>query len=78
MQEAVAGCTSFLIHTQAGNLRALPQVTERIRCAFVENPPFGVKDGGFIRAGFNPELDDLRAISRNANVKPLAEMLNRT
>jgi len=66
VQEAVAGCTSSLIRIQAGNLWALPQVTERIRCAFVENPPFGVKDGGFIRAGFNPELDDLRAISRNA------------
>jgi DNA mismatch repair protein MutS len=66
VQEAVRACTSSLLHAQAENLHALPHVTERIRSAFVENPPFGVKDGGFIRTGYSRELDDLRAISRNA------------
>ncbi len=66
VQEAVSSCTSLLIRIRAGNLCALPHVTGRIRSAFVETPPFGVKDGGLIKTGYSQELDELRAVSRNA------------
>ena len=33
---------------------------ELISAAIVDDPPFSLKDGGFIRAGFDPELDEIR------------------
>ncbi len=33
--------------------------------ALVENPPLSVKEGGMINDGFNPQLDEVRNISRN-------------
>jgi DNA mismatch repair protein MutS len=66
VKEAVSSCASSLISGREAALHPFPRVTERIRSAFVEMPPFGVKEGGFIKAGYSPELDELRAISRNA------------
>ena len=34
--------------------------------AIVENAPVVTKDGGFIKDGFDPELDRLRGIRENA------------
>ncbi|GAA5500537.1 DNA mismatch repair protein MutS [Deinococcus xinjiangensis] len=41
-------------------LSALPDVVTRIRAALVEDPPLRLGDGGLIRDGFHPELDELR------------------
>ncbi|GEM83037.1 DNA mismatch repair protein MutS [Meiothermus hypogaeus NBRC 106114] len=35
-------------------------ITERIAAALVEDPPLKLTDGGLIREGFDPELDELR------------------
>ncbi len=42
------------------------EVTERVLAAISDEPPANIADGGTIRAGFNPELDELRDISRNS------------
>ena len=42
-----------------GELRAL------IGRAIVDEPPFSVREGGFIRAGYDPEVDRLRDIQAN-------------
>ena len=45
----------------------LPDTTElcrTIESALVDEPPATTKDGGVIRAGFHPELDELVALSR--------------
>jgi DNA mismatch repair protein MutS len=42
----------------------LPEVTGLIGRAIADDPPFILREGGLIRDGFDPELDDLRAISR--------------
>lgn len=34
-----------------------------IEAAIVENPPITIRDGGIIKDGFNPEIDELRNIS---------------
>jgi len=46
-------------------LRLLIEVQERIGVALVDDPPLGIRDGGIIRDGFSPELDELREIARN-------------
>ena len=37
-----------------------------IERAMVDDPPFALKDGGFIRAGFDAELDEIRAMKSHA------------
>lgn len=48
-----------------GGVRArvngLPEVVLQIRAALVEDPPMRAGDGGLIRGGFHPELDQLKA-----------------
>ena len=39
---------------------------DRIRAAIVDSPPFSVREGGFIRDGYDMELDELRSISRDS------------
>ncbi len=44
-----------------------PQIVELLSLAICDNPPVLTRDGGFIAAGYNNELDELRALSKNAN-----------
>jgi len=57
---------------QAARLRSiherldeLPDVTNLILEAIADEPPLNLADGGTIRAGFNPQLDELRDLSLN-------------
>lgn len=44
----------------------LDQVFDKVELAIVDEPPISLNDGGIIRTGFSPELDELRDISLNA------------
>ena len=46
-------------------LDELADVRERIEHTLVENPPLTLAEGGVIRAGVDPELDELRGLSRH-------------
>ena len=43
----------------------IPELRTRILQAISDSPPFNLADGGTIRPGFHPELDELRDLSRN-------------
>ena len=43
----------------------LPQLRDLLQQALVDEPPFSVREGGFIRAGYHPEVDRLRDIMAN-------------
>ena len=43
----------------------LPDLVELIARAVAEEPPLALKEGGLIRDGFDPALDELRAASRS-------------
>ncbi|MBV9744641.1 MAG: DNA mismatch repair protein MutS, partial [Acidobacteriia bacterium] len=47
-------------------LDPLPDVTNLILQAISDDPPLNLADGGTIRSGFNPELDELRDLSLNS------------
>lgn len=49
-----------------GDLADLPEVVGLIERAIVDDPPFSLKGGGFIRAGFDAELDEIRGIRAHA------------
>ncbi len=50
-------------------LQGLPDVgglAKRLTAAIVENPPATMKEGGYIREGYDRELDELRGIKENS------------
>ncbi len=53
-----------LFTTLAAKLHALPELVETLARAIVDEPPALVRDGNFIRDGFDPALDELHAASR--------------
>ena len=58
-----AGRTS-LFEELHGQLTEHPALAELIARAIVDEPPLALKEGGLIRDGFDPNLDELRAASR--------------
>ena len=63
---AIAGQLSGFADRQlselAGRLDLLQDVGELIRSAICDEPPFSVREGGFIRGGYDAEVDRLRDI----------------
>ena len=55
-----------LIHVLLDDLDELRDVHDRIAATLGDDPPALARDGGFIRDGVDGELDELRAISRDA------------
>ena len=49
----------------AGTIDPHANLYNLLKEALVENPPLSVKEGGMINDGFNPQLDEVRNISRN-------------
>ena len=45
-------------------LAELPTLVDLLTRAIVDEPPLALKDGGMIRDGFNPDLDELRQATR--------------
>jgi DNA mismatch repair protein MutS len=54
-----------LIAELRAEMTELPDVVEVIAKAIAEEPPLALKEGGLIRDGFDPALDELRAASRD-------------
>ncbi len=46
-------------------MQTLAHVANRIDSALLSDPPFSVREGGMLRDGVNPELDELRVITRD-------------
>ena len=59
-------CESELLAELRSGLSAVPEVVEMVEQALVDEPPATVRGGGFVRAGFDDELDALSAIRSNA------------
>ncbi len=55
-----------LISEIKSGLNPLDEVIQKIELAIVDYPPANINDGGIIREGYSPELDELREITRNA------------
>jgi len=54
-----------LVTSLIGELDDLADVRDALATALIEEPPALARDGGMIRDGIDPGLDDLRAISRS-------------
>jgi DNA mismatch repair protein MutS len=54
-----------LLRSLAAELDDVPEVRAAIEAAIVDEPPALAREGGFVRDGFDPELDEVRTISRS-------------
>jgi DNA mismatch repair protein MutS len=64
-----------------GALELCPEVRSSIEAALVEDPPLAIKEGGLIREGYHPDLDELREAARGGKswiAKFQAEQIRRT
>ena len=66
IREVLTGLPSSLLEVLAENTDELPDIRALIARSIHDDPPAKVVDGGVIRDGYSPELDELRSISRNA------------
>jgi DNA mismatch repair protein MutS len=55
-----------LLRRLRGGLAELTEVIELIGRAIVDDPPFAIKNGGYIRAGFDSELDEIVGMRMHA------------
>jgi DNA mismatch repair protein MutS len=59
-------CNSTILKSLQIKMADLPEVVSLIERAIVDEPPLSVKEGGFIRAGYDPELDEIRGLRAHA------------
>lgn len=63
--EYLAAFKSETLSYVKNNLDALSKLVEKIQAAVIDSPPAQISDGGIIRNGYSPELDELRDVSLN-------------
>ncbi len=66
-------CQAPLVRSLSGQLDDLPDLREWIDRAIGDEPPALAREGGFVRDGFDQDIDDLRHISRSGK-QVIAEM----
>jgi DNA mismatch repair protein MutS len=66
IKEMLADATSTLLEVLGENLDELADLRELIGKAIADDPPATLSDGGYIRAGYSAELDELRQIAASS------------
>ena len=67
LQSVLAPLDSPLINQLSEQVATHPDIIALLDSAIIDEPPVLIRDGGVIKTGFDPELDDLRALSANAD-----------
>ena len=65
LKAKLAGRKSELLNRLEARLDLVPELRTHLATALVDDPPYSPKDGGVIRDGYRPELDELRTLSRS-------------
>ena len=63
LRQLLSGFQAPFVSSLASELDDVVEVREAIEQTIVDEPPALARDGGYVRAGVDPELDDLRRIS---------------
>jgi len=67
LQSLLKRFDSPLLAQLALDISTHPDIVALLDAAIIDEPPLLIRDGGVIREGFDPELDELRALSANAD-----------
>lgn len=65
MAESLVPAAESLLEKLLAELHPLPEVIDAVARAIVDEPPLAIKEGGIIREGFDPTLDELRGATRD-------------
>ena len=63
IKSVLNNCTSQLIKDINADIYNYDEITKLLDTAIIENPPLTLKDGGYIKQGYNKELDEINNIS---------------
>ena len=77
IRELLEGSSSALLQSLREELDDLPEVRELLQRALVDEPPFSVREGKFIREGYSPEVDRLWNVI-NHGAELVADLETRT
>jgi DNA mismatch repair protein MutS len=67
IQQSLQQCHSPLLVSLARDIGEHPDIALLLDAAIKDNPPVVLRDGGVIAQGYNTELDELRALGKNAD-----------
>ncbi len=67
LQQLLTSCSSQTIQEAVAGLAAPQELRQLLTAALVDNPPHVTNDGGLIRDGFDPELDQIRQLRATAD-----------
>lgn len=65
LREALSPACSVIMASLRDGLEDFEEVRVLVATALVNSPPQTLREGGMIREGYSPELDELRSIRRN-------------
>jgi DNA mismatch repair protein MutS len=65
ISKRLSGSTSELLYNVGQKIDPLHDIAEIIEKSINDDPPVSLKEGGFIKEGYNPELDELISITRD-------------
>lgn len=66
IKESLRGSESEALSEVSSSLDEMEDVLRLLLTSITEEPPATLKDGGFIRTGYNTEVDELRSIAENS------------
>ncbi|GHA03868.1 DNA mismatch repair protein MutS [Oceanisphaera arctica] len=67
IQQQLGDTTPSCLDALAARIGQFPELAELLEQAVVDTPPVLIRDGGVIRDGFSPELDELRELAAGAH-----------
>ncbi|WP_156782770.1 DNA mismatch repair protein MutS [Acidihalobacter yilgarnensis] len=67
LRGALSPLDTPLLDRLSTKLDGQPEVTELLHRALIDEPPLLIRDGGVIASAYDSELDELRALSENAD-----------
>ncbi len=67
LQQQIATLDSPLLAELSTAIGTHPEVVALLDASIIDEPPMLIRDGGVIKTGFDPELDELRGLSANAD-----------
>lgn len=73
LKKVLNNCNSELIKEINTDIYNYDELTNLLNSAIVDNPPINMKDGGYIKQGYNKELDEIKDIA-NVGKMWLAEL----
>lgn len=65
LRDRLTGLNAPLLQRMNSGLDDLPEIAALIEEAIVDDPPFTIREGGIIREGYDSDLDQLIALSRD-------------